>query len=156
MPLELAKVDWAVDMLTRSFSTNSFSGLKRTDGNGTQTVSSLPFHIVMKVRDGAGARPPGGREAEGHVPRPGVQRGPLWAFAGALHAIHRDPDPEAPDVAYVGSEGEPFSSSFRLNFTVTNSNSFPIALTSVKTFLEISGRKYSLLHTRKSVDVRPG
>ena len=47
VPLELAKVDWAVDMFDQELFNDSFSGLKRTDGNGTQTVS-LPFHIVMK------------------------------------------------------------------------------------------------------------
>jgi LEA14-like dessication related protein len=66
------------------------------------------------------------------------------------------PIPKMPDVTYVGSEGEPFSSAFRLNFQVTNPNSFPFTLTSVKTFLEISGKKYSLLHTRKSTDFQPG
>ncbi len=59
-------------------------------------------------------------------------------------------------MAYVGAQGEPFSDAFRLNFTVTNKNSFPITLTSVKTFLGINEKKYSLLHTRGSVDIQPG
>ncbi len=155
VPLDLAKVDWAVDMFDQELFNDSFSGLKRTDGNGTQTVS-LPFHIVMK--DVTAQAPDLLAEGKLRV----TFRGQVYSAARyGLSPVPftqsiEIPIPKLPDVAYVGSEGEPFSSSFRLNFTVTNSNSFPIALTSVKTFLEISGRKYSLLHTRKSVDVQPG
>jgi hypothetical protein len=66
------------------------------------------------------------------------------------------PLPRIPDISYVGSEGTPLSDAWRLNFTVMNTNSFPFTLTSVKTFMVLNGKKYSLLHARGAIEMKPG
>jgi len=66
------------------------------------------------------------------------------------------PIPKLPQVSYAGTSGEPFSGAFQVNLQVKNPNTFPFTLTSVKSFLVINGRKYSLLRTRESLDFQSG
>jgi hypothetical protein len=66
------------------------------------------------------------------------------------------PIPRMPEIIYSGTEGEPLSDSWRIKFTVTNTNSFPFTLTAVKTFLVLNGKRYSLLHTRGATEMKPG
>jgi LEA14-like dessication related protein len=61
-----------------------------------------------------------------------------------------------PEIAFVGTEGEPLTNSWRINFNVVNPNSFPFTLTAVKTFLVLNGKKYSLLQTQGAVEMKPG
>ncbi|MGA2761877.1 MAG: LEA type 2 family protein [Spirochaetia bacterium] len=153
--LDVQKVDFAVDMYDQALFTDSFNRLKRTSANGTQTVA-FPFHIAMN--DVAAQAPDLLAEGVLRV----TFRGQV--FTAARYGLDpvpfsqtlEIPVPRLPAITYVGSEGEPFSDAFRLNFQVTNTNTFPLTLTSVKTFLVINGSKYSLLHTQKSVDVQPG
>jgi len=46
-PLDFQRVDYAVDLLDTELFTDSFDGLKRTNGYRNQTVT-FPFQIVMK------------------------------------------------------------------------------------------------------------
>ncbi len=153
--LEVRKVEFAVDLYDQELFTDSLRDLNRTKGNGRLTVP-FPFHIGMQdVRDQSPDL-----LAEGNL---------RVTFRGQVYTAARYgldpvpftqtitiPVPKLPDVSYVGSEGEPFSDAFRLNFQVTNGNPFPITLSSVKTFLVINEKKYSLLHTHGTTDFQPG
>jgi len=144
--LELQKIDWAVDLYDQELFTDSLNGLRSTNANGSQTFS-LPFHIAMKdVAEEKlkltfrGQVFPAARYGMNPVP-----------FTQTIEV----PVPKPPEVAYAGSEGEPFSEAFRLNFQVTNTNAFPITLMTVRTFLVINDQNYTLLHTLGSVDMKP-
>ncbi len=153
--LEVRRVNFAVDLYDQELFTDSFTDLKRTSANGRQTVS-FPFHIGMS-------------DVMNQSPDLLAQGSLRVTFRGEVYTARRYglepvpftqtltiPVPKLPDVAYQGSEGEPFSDSFRLNFQVTNGNSFPMTLTSVKTFLVINQKKFSLLHTHGATDFQPG
>jgi hypothetical protein len=153
--MEVRKVEWAVDLSDQELFTDTVSDIRNANPNGSLAIS-LPFHIGMRdVTDQAPDALNGGSlkvTFRGQVytaARYGLDPVP---FTQTIEV----PVPMLPDVAYVGAEGEPFSSAFRLNFTVTNKNPFPITLMSVKTFLGINEKKYGLLHTRGSVDIQPG
>ena len=153
--MELRKVDFAVDMFDQELFTDTVSDLRRTSANGKLTVP-FPFHIAMK--DVLNQAPD--LLAEGNLRV--TLRGQVYPAARygfdpiPFTQTLEIPVPKMPDVAYVGSEGEPFSAAYRLTFNLTNTNSFPFTLAGVKTFLVINDKKYSLLHTRKSVDLQPG
>jgi len=153
--MELRKVDFAVDLYDEELFADSVRDLNRTPANGSLIVP-FPFHIVMK-------------DVTAQSPDLLAEDTLRVTLRGQVHTAARyglDPVPFAqtleipvprmPDVSYVGSEGEPFSNAFRLNFQVTNTNSYPLTMTSAKTFLVINDRKYSLLRTRKSSEIQPG
>jgi LEA14-like dessication related protein len=153
--LDLRKVDYAVDLYDEQLFVDSFDGVKPIDADGTETVT-FPFQIAMA--DLMAQAPD--LLAEGSLR---VRfRGQLFVAAKYdIDPVPFDqsltiPIPRIPDVVYTGSQGEPFSSSFRLGFRLTNTNTFPLTLTEAKTFLEINGNRYSLLRTRDSVEAAPG
>jgi len=156
-PAELAlrKVTFAVDMYDEELFTDSTSDLRRTPPNHTLTVP-FPFHISMKT-------------VTGQAPDLLASGNLRVTFRGQVYPAARYgfdaipftqtveiPVPKVLEITYVGSDGDPFSSTWRLTFNLTNTNSYPFTLTAVKTSLVISGKKYSLLHTKQSVDVQPG
>ncbi|MGO9409208.1 MAG: LEA type 2 family protein [Spirochaetia bacterium] len=153
--LDVQKVDWAADMYDQQLFTDSLTGFNQTNAHGSRTIS-LPFHIAMK--DVMAQAPD--LLAEGRLKV--TIRGQV--FTAARYGLEPVPFTQTleipiiklPDVAYVGSDGEPFSNAFRLNFKLTNTNDFPITLLSVRTFLAINEKRYSLLHTQGSVDIPPG
>ncbi|MGA2481152.1 MAG: LEA type 2 family protein [Spirochaetia bacterium] len=153
--LDLSKVDYAVDLYDEQLFVDSFNGVKPVNAEGTETVT-FPFQIAMA--DLMAQAP--ALLAEGNLRV--TFRGQLLTAAKydidpiPFQQSLTIPIPRVPDVVYTGSQGEPFSSSFRLNFQVTNTNSFPFTLTDAKTFLEINEHRYSLLRTRDSVEVKPG
>ncbi len=155
VPMELRRIDCAVDLYDQELFTDSIRDLKRTKADGSLAVP-FPFHIGM--RD-VGAQP-SDLLAEGSL-RVTLRGEVRTAARYGLDPVPFTqtitiPVPNLPAVAYVGSEGEPFSDVFRLNFQVTNGNSFPITLNAVKTFLVINQKKYSLLHTHGATDFQPG
>jgi len=66
------------------------------------------------------------------------------------------PLPRIPEVTYLGSEGDPLTDAWRLHFNVMNTNPFPVTLTSVKTFVVLNGKKYSLVHTHGETELPSG
>jgi len=153
--LDLQKVDYAMDLYDQQVFADSFTGVYRIDAEGNETVT---FPLQISMSDLMAQAPD--LLAEGSLR---VRfRGQVFtaakygmdpvSFAQTLTI----PIPKLPDVVYVGSRGEPFSDSFRLNFQVTNTNNFPFTLTDVKTFLVINGKRYSLLRTHESVEAKPG
>ena len=153
--LDFQKVDYAVDLYDTELFANSFSGLNRVDPEGNETVT-FPLQIAMS--DLAAQAPD--LLAEGSLR---VRfRGQVFTAARfgmvpvPFERTLTSPIPRLPELAYAGSQGEPFSDSFRLVLEVTNTNPFPFTVTAVKTFLEINGKRYSLLHTVESVEVKPG
>ena len=152
--IEFRRADYAVDLFDTELFTDSFSGMKRTRGNGDQTVT-FPFQIAME-----------------DIASQGIdllsEQSLRVTFRGNVHTAARYgmdpvpftamvtvPIPRMPEVTYVGTEGEALSDAWRLNFTVRNPNSFPFTLTSVKTFLILNGKRYSLLHTHGATEVGP-
>ena len=153
--LDLQKVDYAMDLYDQQLFADSFSGVNRIDAEGNETVT-FPLQISMSdlMAQAPDLLAEGSLRVKFHgqvftAAHYGMDPVP---FAQTLTI----PIPKIPEVVYVGSQGEPFSDSFRLNFQVTNTNTFPFTLTNVKTFLEINGKRYSLLHTRESVEAKPG
>lgn len=153
--IEFRRVSYAVDLFDTQLFTDSFSGLRRTRGNGDQTLT-YSFQIAMEDISNQGidllAEESLRVTLRGEVytaSRYGMDPVPFMATVTV-------PIPRMPEVAYVGSEGEPLSDSWRLNFTVRNPNSFPFTLTTVKTFLVLNGKRYSLLHTHGATELKPG
>ncbi len=151
--LEIRRVEWAVDLYDQELFTDTVTDLKRTNANGSQTIS-LPFHIGMRDVMAQGDTAGGTLKVtlRGQVVTDASYGLPPVPFTKTVEI----PMPKLPDVSYVGTEGEPFSQVFRLNLQATNTNDFPITLMSVRTFLVINDRKYTLLHTVGSVDMPPG
>ncbi len=153
--LELRKADFAVDLFDQELFTDSISRFRRT-GPGQTLSIPFPFHIAMN--DVMAQAPELLDQGTLRV----VFRGRVFPAARygmepiPFSRILEIPVPNMPEVTFVGTEGEPFSPAFRVTFRLTNTNAFPFTLSSVKTFLEINNRKYSLLHTLGPVEVAPG
>ena len=153
--LDFQKVDYALDLYDQQLFADSFTGLNRVDPEGNETVT-FPLQIAMS--DLMAQAPD--LLAEGSL-RVRFRGQVFTAARFGMDPVPFEqtltiPIPKLPALAYAGSQGEPFSDSFRLDFQVTNTNPFPFSVTSIKTFLEINGRRYSLLHTVESVEVKPG
>jgi hypothetical protein len=135
--IEFRRVNYAVDLFDTQLFTDSFSGLRRTRGNGDQTLT-YSFQIAMEDISNQGidllAEESLRVTLRGDVftaSRYGMDPVP---FAASVTV----PIPRMPEVNYVGTEGEALSDSWRINFTVRNPNSFPFTLTTVKTFLVLN------------------
>jgi LEA14-like dessication related protein len=153
--LDFERVDWAVDLQGRELFTDSFDGMKRTKGRGSQTVT-FPFQIAMEdVFDEAAAilaveaMEVGFRgtvypaAASGYSPLP---------FSDTVSI----PIPKMPIVAFEGTEGVPLGDAFAVRIRVNNRNAFPLTIASVDSYLEINQVKYRLLHTEEDVEIQPG
>ena len=153
--IDFQKIDWAVDLFDTELFTDSTKGPKRLHANGDQVV---PFGFQVATRDIANQ----GIDLFSEQSLKVTLRGQVFT-AGRygmdpvpFTATVSVPLPSIPDVAYVGSEGDPLTDAWRLHFSVTNRSSFPITLQSVKTFVELNGKKYSLVHTKGDMVLQPG
>lgn len=153
--LELQSLDFGVDLFDTELFTDSFRGLKRTRANGDQVIP-VDFQIAVKDIQNQGIDVLTEQNLSvtfrGQVVtarRYGLDPVPFTATVTV-------PLPRVPDVAYLGSEGDPLTDAWRLHFNVTNNNSFPVTLSSVKTFLVLNGKKYSMVHTHGPTDLQPG
>jgi LEA14-like dessication related protein len=157
MPLDLdfARVDYAVDLFETQLFSDTFSGLKRTKGNGTQTVT-FPFQIAMEDIVKLTAE----LLAEGSLKV--TFRGevyPAGTFGFAAIPFHKSielPIPRIPEVTFQGVESLPLSSKVIVSLLVKNPNIFPIAIEAVDSYLEINNDKYRLLHTEQATEVPSG
>jgi hypothetical protein len=153
--LDLQKISWGVDLFDTELFTDGTRGLKRTRAGGDLVV---PFNFQVSTRDIANQ----GIDLFAEETLRVTVRGEVYAadrygldpvpFTQTVTV----PLPRIPDVAYLGSDGDPLTDAWRLHFSVTNRSSFPISLDSVKTFVELNGKKYSLVHTRGAAPLTPG
>ena len=153
--LDVQKVDWAVDMYDQQLFTDSLTGLNQTNANGSRTIS-LPFHIAMKdVMAQAPDLLAEGRLKVTFAARYSPPRVMGWSPCPSLRHW-RSRSSSCLTSRYVGSDGEPFSDAFRLNFKVTNTNDFPFHA-DVRQDFPCDKRKEILpaAHAR-SVDIPPG
>ena len=150
--VEFRGIDYSVDLFDVELFTDSFGDMKKTRANGDETVT-FPFQVAMKDIENQGIDVFAGqsvrvtfRGAVFTAPRYGLDPVP---FAASVTV----PLPRVPDVAYLGSEGNPLTDAWRLHFTVTNTNPFPVTLSSVRTFLVLNEQKYSMVHTHGQTEL---
>jgi len=153
--LDFDRVDYAVDLFDRELFKDTFSGMKRTNGDGNQTVT-FPFQIAMG--DIA-------RQAADVVSEESVR----VTFRGEVYPAARTgfdaipfaetiaiPIPKVPIVTLAGVQGVPLTDAFEVTFNVKNTNTFPFTVDTVQTSLLIDQNRYSLLHTEQSTEMQPG
>ncbi len=155
--MDFSKVDYAVDLFDAELFADTFSGLKRTRGNGTQTVT-FPFQIAME--DILKSAPQLLAEGSLRVTFRGVVY-PAEAFDfGALPFSETIliPIPRIPEVGFLGVQSLPLGlgSQLRVSLLVRNTNSFPISIQQVDSRLEINANSFSMLHTSQSTDIPAG
>jgi len=152
--IEFRGVDYAVDLFDNELFTDS-TGVKRMHANGDQTVT-FPFQIAVKDIQNQGI------DVLSEQSLRVTFRGEVFTAKRygldpvAFTATVTVPLPRMPNVEYLGSEGDPLTDAWRLHFNVTNNSSFPVTLSSVKTFLVLNGKKYSMVHTHGQTDLQPG
>jgi LEA14-like dessication related protein len=154
-PLELERVDYAVDLLDTELFTDSFAQLQRTKGRGRLTVT-FPFQIVMKdiLEQNIGILAEGGMRVSfrGTV-YPAASSG--WEPLGFQETIHI-PLPKIPTVSFGWVDGVPLSEMFRIHLRVRNPNLFSLTVSSIESYLQINQQRYALLHTTQSVELPAG
>ena len=152
--LEFQRADFAVDLFDTELFTDS-SSLRRLKAGGDLTV---PFNFQVATKDIANQGIDLFSEESLRVTLRGeVRTAVRYGMDPVLFtATVTVPLPRTPDVAYLGSEGDPLTDAWRLHFNVTNRSSFPITLSSVKTFVVLNGKKYSLVHTHGETELPTG
>jgi LEA14-like dessication related protein len=159
MPLDLdfERVDYTVDLFDLELFSDTFSGLKRTKGNGSQTVT-FPFQIAME--DILKMAPELLVEGSLRVtfrgvvyPAGGFGFGPL-PFGETIQL----PIPRIPEVALQGVQvlSLALSRQVKVSLLVRNTNSFPISIEQVDSYLQINADAYRLLHTEQSTPIPAG
>ena len=155
--LDFSKVDYAVDLFDAELFSDTFSGLKRTRGNGTQTVT-FPFQIAME--DILKSAPQLLAEGSMRV----TFRGEVYpADSFGFGAIPFDetiqiPIPRIPEVAFQGVQALPLTlgSRLKVSLLVRNTNFFPISVEQVDSYLEINANSFPMLHTEQATDIPAG
>ena len=152
--LEFQRVDFAVDLFDNELFTDS-SSLKRMKAGGDLNV---PFSFQIAVKDIQNQGIDVLAEQSLRVTLRGEVRTAVRYGMDPVPftATVTVPLPRMPNVAYLGSEGDPLTDAWRLHFNVTNNNSFPVTLSSVKTFVVLNGKRYSLVHTHGETELQPG
>ena len=154
-PLDFQRADYAVDLLDTELFTDSFDRLLRTKGHGEQTVT-FPFQIAMKdiLDQSVGILAEEGvRVTFRGTVYPGVSTG----FAPAPFArTILIPLPRVPEVFFAGFDGVPLSDLFRIRLWVKNTNSFPLTVSSLDSYLQINQQRYALLYSEQPVELPPG
>ena len=153
--LDFDRVDYAVDLFDKELFNDSFNGMKRTNGEGNQTVT-FPFQIAME-------------DIAKQVVDVAAEESLRVTFRGEVYAAAKAgfdpipftqtitiPIPKVPLVSLVGVQGVPLSDSFALTFRIKNTNSFTFSVDTVQSFLELNQRRYRLLHTEHSTEMQPG
>jgi hypothetical protein len=153
--LDFERVDYAVDLFDKELFKDTFSGMKRTNADGNQTVT-FPFQIAMgdiatQVADVVseesvrvtfrGEVYPAAKTGFGAIP-----------FTDTLVI----PIPKVPIVALAGIRGVPLTDSFEVIFSIKNTNTFAFSVDTVQTSLLVNESRYSLLRTEQSTEMQPG
>ena len=150
--LNVAKVDYEVDLHDNSIVNESFDRLKPMRARGQQTVT-LPFEIPMK-------------DIMNQAVDVLAEEAVRVNFRGAVHPVGFDPVPfeatrtiplpKIPTVSIAGVDGTPLEGEFTVFLGVKNNNDFNMTLQSVDSFLTLNGKKYKLLGSEKVSRMAPG
>jgi LEA14-like dessication related protein len=157
LDLDFERVDYAVDLFERELFSDSFSGLKRTKGNGSQTVT-FPFQIAMQ--DILAMAPELLVEGSLRVSFRGVVY-PAGGFGFAPIPFGQTIQLPIPRIPEVGLQGVQvltlaLSRQVKVSLLVRNTNSFPISIERVDSYLQINADAYRLLHTEQSTEIPAG
>jgi len=154
-PLDFQKVDYGLSLFDKDLVDQSFADMKRLRSRGQETVN-LPMRIPMKnILDQHIAILAEGKmkftfrgsvypsEASGFGPIP---------FSRTIEI----PIPNIPKVTFAGTAGVPLTQSFRVQVGIENTNTFPMSINNIDTYLDLNGQKYKMLGTQQSVEIQPG
>ncbi len=155
IPMDFEKTDYAVDLFDGELFSDSFAGMLRTKGGGTQTVT-FPFQISMDdiKKKGLDVLAEEGLRV--------TFRGSVYTAASLgfdpvpFSSTITIPLPKIPIVTLAGWYGTPFTDLFRVRLQVTNPNSFAFTVDSIDSFLLLNDTKYSLLRTDTPTEIPAG
>ncbi len=152
--LDIQKIDYTVDLQGKPLFADSFNRLNPMKGRGRQVVT-FPFQIAMKdIMD----------QAVDVLTDEGIRvrfRGQVYpagdfGFAPIPFAMTRTiPLPRMPAVTVEGTEGSPFDKIFTVFLKIENTNTFPLSIKSIDSYMEINQKKYSLLRTQERTEIKP-
>jgi LEA14-like dessication related protein len=152
--LDFERVDYAVDLFDRELFNDAFSDMKRTKGRGHETVT---FHFQIAMKDILDQAPALLAEGSMRV----TFRGTVYPEASSGYEAQPFsrtvviPIPRIPEVALTGTEGLPLSDGFRVRLRVHNTNSFPITISSVESYLDVNQVRYRLVHSEEATELGP-
>jgi LEA14-like dessication related protein len=150
--LDLQKVDYGVDVHDQPVFSDSFAALQPIKSNGRQTVT-FPFQIAMDdILDRAVDVL---AEEQLRVSFRG-QVYPVGFDPVPFEATRTIPLPKIPAISLVGTRSSPVERTFTVLLRITNTNTFPLNLKSIDSYLEMNGTKYGLLRTEESTEIQPG
>jgi LEA14-like dessication related protein len=149
--LGLQKIDYEVGAHDKPVFADSFAQLYPIKGNG-QEVVTFPFQVAMKdVMDRAVDV-----LAEGAI---------RVSFRGQVYPVGFDPVPfemtktiplpKLPSITVEGTRGSPSDKIFTVLLRIRNTNTFPLNIKSIDSYLEMNGTRYSLLSTQGSTEIQP-
>ncbi len=149
--LDLQKIDYGADVHGKRVFTDSFSQLYPIKGNG-QEVVTFPFQIAMKdVVD----------RAADVLAEEAIR----VSFRGQVYPVGFDPVPfemtktiplpQIPAITVEGTRGSPSDRIFTVLLRIKNTNTFPLNIKSINSYLEINGTRYGLLRTEGSTEIQP-
>ncbi len=150
-PLEIERVDYAVDLQGDPLFEDSFAELHPMGSRVTQTVT-LPFQVGMgDVLD----------RVEGVLIEDSVR----VTFRGTVHPVGFAPIPFAaeqtlpiprlPEVELEGVQGNPLDGALTVLVKVRNRNAFPLGIEAVDTYLDLNGHRYELLRNDACRELPP-
>ena len=152
--LNIQKIDYGADVNDKQMFTDSFTQLKPLSGNGQLTVT-FPFQIAMKdIKDQAvdvlaeeaihvsfrGQVYPAGDFGFGPIP---------------IKTTRTIPLPKVPGITIEQTEGSPLKR-FTVFLKIQNTNSFPLNLQPIYSYIELNRIKYGMLRTQGSTEIKPG
>jgi hypothetical protein len=151
--LKFEKVDFGADVQGKPIFTESFSQLKVMRAYDQQTIT-FPFQIALRdIKDRAvdilaeeglritfrGEVHPDGQYGFGSIP---------------FSQTRTIPFPRVPTITVARTEGSPLKV-FTVFLKIKNSNTFPLSLQSLDSYIEINGTRYQLLRTEGPLEIKP-
>jgi hypothetical protein len=154
-PMDFEKTDYSVDLFDKELFSDSFSGMKRTNRGGTQTVT-FPFQISMEDIQKQGID-----VLNEESIRVTFHATVFTAASYGFDPIPVDetvtiPLPKIPLVVLAGTQGTPFTDLFRIRLRVTNPNTFAFTVDSIDSYLVLNDTRYSLLRTDRPTEIPAG
>jgi LEA14-like dessication related protein len=150
--LDLQKIDYRVDLHDKPLFADSFAQLHPIKGNGREVVT-FPFQIAMKDV---------GNRAVDVLAEEAIR----VSFRGQVYPVGFDsipfemtktiPLPRIPTITLEGTRGSPSDRIFTVLLRVANTNSFPLNIKSINSYLELNGTRYGLLRTQGITEIQPG
>ena len=149
--LELQKIDYGAAVQDKPAFADSFTQLYPIKADG-QEVVTFPFQIAMK-------------DIVDRAVDVLAEQAIRVSFRGQVYPIGFDPVPfemtktiplpRMPDITIEGTQGSPLDRFFTVRLRVKNTNSFPLNIKSVDSYLELNGTRYALLRTQETTEIQP-